>query len=224
MLVKDIIKIRYSNDGYLPDYPYHMISDKEVVTAFADNSGAGFFKDNYPCLVEEAEFMKAYNQLFLSIMYYICSNFCIENSDVSVPDWVYSYMLGSTISINSDDLDIHDLSVSLGTDNMADTFTSACSEACLKVSQQWLGKYDTVIDVPDIYVGKLENLLNISIICTLGGQSIYYTEGDDPQPIEVNTLYDLLTKVNNNKIYMEPPSMFGEAHVLKALRLQQTAI
>jgi hypothetical protein len=107
---------------------------------------------------------------------------------------------------------------------MADEFTSACSEACLKVSQQWLGKYDTVIDVPDIYVGKLENLLNISIICTLGGQSIYYTEGDDPQPIEVNTLYDLLTKVNNNKVYMEPPSMFGEAHVLKALRLQQTTI
>ena len=224
MLVKDIIKIRYSNDGYLPDYPYHMISDREVVSAFADNNGAGFFADSYPCLVQEADFLKAYNQLFLSIMFYIVSEFCLENTDITMPDWVYSYMLGSTISVNSDALDIHDLSVSLGTSNMSDEFTLACSEACLKVSEQWLGKYDSVIDVPESIVGKLENLLNISIICTLGGESIYYTSGEEPQPIEVNTLYDLLTKVNNNKIYIEPPSMFGEAHVLKALRLQQTAI
>jgi hypothetical protein len=224
MLVKDIIKIRYSNDGYLPAYPYHMISDKEVISAFADSNGAGFFRDNYPCLVEEAEFIKSYNQLFLSIMYYMCMKYNIPNTDVSIPDWVYSYMLGSTISINSDSLDIHDLSVSLGTSNMSDEFNAACSKACLEVSKQWLGKYDSTIDVPEIYVGKLENFLNIRIISTLGGESIYYTSGEDPQPIEVNTSYDLFTKVNTNKIYIEPPSMFGEAHVLKALRLQQTAI
>lgn len=224
MLVKDIIKIRYSNDGYLPDYPYHMIADKEVVKAFADNNGAGFFQDSYPCLVEEAEFLASYNQLFLSIMFYIVSEFSLENTDITMPDWVYSYMLGSTISINSDSLDIHDLSVSLGTPNMADEFTAACSEACLNVSKQWLGKYDSTIDVPDIYVGKLETLLNISIVSTIDGESIYHTSGEEPQPIEVNTLYDLLTKINNNKVFIEPPSMFGEAHVLKALRLQQTAI
>jgi len=34
MFVHDIIKIRYSTQGYLPDYPYHLISDDEMCDAF----------------------------------------------------------------------------------------------------------------------------------------------------------------------------------------------
>ncbi len=34
MLTHDIIKIQYSREGYLPDYPYHMISDREMFNAF----------------------------------------------------------------------------------------------------------------------------------------------------------------------------------------------
>ena len=59
-LIHDIIKIKYSNLGYLPGYPYHMISDKEMFDAFIDlsveeysdedeiPSGEYFFEDNYP--------------------------------------------------------------------------------------------------------------------------------------------------------------------------------
>lgn len=34
MFIHDIIKIEYIRQGYLPDYPYHLISDKEMFDAF----------------------------------------------------------------------------------------------------------------------------------------------------------------------------------------------
>ena len=47
-LVHDYIKIKYTREGYLPDYPYHMISDDEMIEAFMkSDSDEGFFFDNY---------------------------------------------------------------------------------------------------------------------------------------------------------------------------------
>ena len=63
-LIHDIIKIKYTRLGYLPNYPYHLISDEEMFNAFInfngeDDSSSGsssgssssverFFNDNYP--------------------------------------------------------------------------------------------------------------------------------------------------------------------------------
>ena len=41
MLVHDVIKIRLVEDGYLPNYPYHMMSDREMIAAFMGTDGAG---------------------------------------------------------------------------------------------------------------------------------------------------------------------------------------
>ena len=50
-LTKDSIKIKYTREGYLPNYPYHMISDEEMFKAFLDvENQSGFFYDNYPIL------------------------------------------------------------------------------------------------------------------------------------------------------------------------------
>lgn len=241
MLVKDTIKIRYVNDGYLPNYPYHMIADKEMINGFMATDGAGFFRDYYPCMINEAEFLKSYNQLKLSIMYYVVSNVYFDvltnivatNSykgdyELATPDWVYSYLLGSVISVGSDKLDIHDLEASLGVSNFSDKFTNACSEACLRISKQWLGTnlddfpYGNTIDVPEIFVGKMSEWLAISVDSTINGEPIYFDENQ--HPIEVSTLWDLCEHVNGRQVYDRPPTMFGEPHVLKALRLQQIAM
>lgn len=36
-LVHDLIKIKYVREGYLPNYPYHLISDSEMCDAFINN-------------------------------------------------------------------------------------------------------------------------------------------------------------------------------------------
>lgn len=73
--IHDIIKIKYSNLGYLPGYPYHMISDKEMFDAFIDlstneyedeskiPSGVYFFEDMYSDpFAEEDVFYKKINK------------------------------------------------------------------------------------------------------------------------------------------------------------------
>ena len=215
MLIHDILKIRYTNAGYLINYPYHMVSDAEMFKAFMDNNGAGFLADNYPCLSTNPDVIKAYNQLVLSILYHI-DLFMVLDVNV-IPDWIYSFMLGSVISVNSDKLDIHDLSVQLGTSNLADEFTAACSDACYAESQNWLGgaTYDLTIPIISGYESIINAMLN-AIPVTNNPEGLYTHE--------INTFYDLAHLENNDKIFLRPATMFGEPHVLKSLRLKQNAL
>ena len=206
MLVHDILKIRYSDDGYLINYPPHLISEEEMFDAFMNASGEGYFTDNYPYMLE-AEQADNYNQLVLSIMSYI---FLYELFDETIPDWVYSYMLGETISINNDKLDIHDLSVALHTPNVEDAFTDACSAACFSVSTAWIGNSQTNI----IDLTKYDSdILNSKFIPKLQSIELLYPVDNE------RVLYDVYVK-NERKIYARPATMFGEPHVLKSLRLK----
>lgn len=216
MYIHDIIKIRYSDDGYLIDYPYHMISDKEMLSAFYDNEGAGFFADNFPCLSQSIDFIRSYNLLVLTILTYIL---LYKNGERdTIPDWVYSYMLGSTISVNSDKLDIHDLSVQLNTVTDGDTFTQACSEACLAESKNVCNGF--------IYSNMNINSFSAATIADMKNIKLAYNTDtvEDLYSDTVITLYDLCRNVTISTVFDRPPTMFGEPHVLKSLRLQQITI
>lgn len=214
MLTHDIAKMRYTDDGYLMNYPYHMISDTELFSAFMDNSGAGFFSDSYPMLSETEHYVNAYHLLVLAIQYYIIAY--EYDSTNTIPDWVYTYILGSSISIYSDSLDIHDLSLDLHTQNDGDEFTEACSAACLQESEDWLG-----------------NTINSTVIAATNMPAAFktYLESRLQQiSIDGTTLYDIYhadieengTLVHTaDTIIARPATMFGEPHVLKSLRMKQ---
>lgn len=170
MLIHDIIKIKYITDGYLSDYPYHMISDQEMCNAFIFNK-PNYFDANYPCL--NTDLSKKYDDLKSAVIYHI--NAYLFDSDNCIPDWVYSYMLGTVISIHSSVLDIHDLLVPLGVDNINDEFTSQSQQACYNESVKWLAKVHT-------------------------NRKVLY---------------------NGNYINDRPPTIFGEPHIIKSLRIRE---
>lgn len=176
MFIHDIIKIKYVSEGYLPNYPYHMIDDEEMCSAFMLNH-SGFFYDNYGCLKDTL--LDAHDLLVSAIQYHINQFLNTRNSTniYSIPDWVYGYMLGTVIGKNSDSLDIHDLISTLDVDNPIDEFGSPASIACYNVSQDWLRKQPT-----------------------FNANSRYIT-------------------VHGNRIDLRPPTMFGEPHVIKSLRV-----
>lgn len=156
--------------GYLPNYPYHMISDEEMCDAFIKVDGdniVGFFVDTYPCPHTSLQY--EYNKLVDGILGHINKLKTSYESDYSLPDWVYSYMLGIVIGSNSSIADIHDLLVLLGVDNLNDEFTPDAAYACYQVSSRWLSRIS-----------------------------------------------------NDNE--SRPATMFGEPHVIKALRISQTDI
>ena len=145
MLVHDIIKIQYNRAGYLSNWPPHLISDVEMVNAFMpedysveNTAGVSYFQDNYPLIT--AELTDVYTQLVTGIQYHLTKLRNAYPDPYILPDWVYSYMLGAVISVNSDKLDIHDLLVLLGVDNIDDIFTAGAALGCYDISKIWLQK------------------------------------------------------------------------------------
>lgn len=138
LLVHDVVKIKYSDEGYLPYYPYHMISDEEMIDAFIFND-SNFFDDFYFCdcedLQEEHEALKQFIQN-------ACKKY--KSGEVNViPDWIYTYMLGAAVHSHSDQKDVHDLLVLLGMDNLYDEFSDEIYKSIYDVSKASLGAAKT---------------------------------------------------------------------------------
>lgn len=204
--VHDVIKIKYAREGYLPDLPYHLISDEEMCDAFInlpdnirnsisddsfgitvsktankmnstrwynaflkDTSQILYFRDNYPLIDDSIS--TYYKDLVNRIFYEIQEFKKNPDNEKTLPDWIYSYMLGICIGPNSTQIDIHDMIYSMGTDNTYDEYNLQCAAECLRISIDWLKR----IIVPE---GEVKR----------------------------------------------PPTMFGEPHVLKSIRLEQEAL
>lgn len=173
-MIHDIIKIKYVSEGYLPDWPYHLISDEEMFKAFicSDRSTYDFFHDFYPLQSDSylMEYEALKNGMQKEINNYLSAK--LQLKDYTIPDWVYNYMLGKAIGPNSPIVDRHDMLVSLGLDNIDDTFNSVI--------------YRAIYDISTKCISKL--------------------------------------RYNQHLSEVRPPTIFGEAHVLKYLRLHKSNI
>ena len=212
MFAHDLAKIKLVESGYLPNYPYHLISDKELFDAFMDcTNETGYFFDNYPMLRPDLYFV--YQQLVLTIQYYLLSAVLLESTGkpVEIPDWVYSYMLGYAISVNSDKKDIHDLLVAMHLDNIDDDFNQWGEVGCKDVSDRWIMQMNLNKTI------KIPEAISDEMIAMLSERSI--------QGI---SLYDVYLRNraegSDGGVQTRPTTLFGEAHVIKALRLAEAAM
>ena len=189
-LVNDTVKIKLVKYGYLKNYPPHLLSDEEMIEGFYKYFEDFYYKpmkreyenpahvDPYPIISTYADNQDDVMIEYLDILYDYIKSSCtsalelahVQGEDVTVDDWIYSYMLGSVVGPKSDSKDIHDLLVLMNVDNTDDIFTRIASETCYKISKKWIAK---------TYLGSI------------------------------------------NK---RPPSVFGELHVIKSLRLDQVSI
>ena len=134
--VHEIIKITYVREGYLPNYPYHLISDEEMINAFIYND-INYFDSNYPCLYESLQ--DKYTELKNFILNIVAEYIKAPRTYI-IPDWVYSYMLGAVIGPYSDLLDRHDLLVLMDMDNIADVYTEQAQAHTYAISTAWIQK------------------------------------------------------------------------------------
>lgn len=137
-LTHDYLKNRYVYYGYFDNYPYHMISDAEMCDAFLSEDSECYFYDNYPILAEEltAEYQALVDALYAEIDKLKAA----EGEEYRMPDWVYTYMIGSVISVNSDWRDRHDLLTYLGIADLESEFTAEAQRRCYDISADWVRK------------------------------------------------------------------------------------
>lgn len=211
MLINDLVKIRLVDMGYLPNYPYHLISDNEMCKAFMDcttglqddpeSVGTGMFFDYYPLL--DSSQAEIYSQLVLTIQYYLLVQKYTTDRSFVIPDWIFSYMINAVISVNSSKLDIHDLILPLGVDNIDDDFNAECAMACYRVSSLWVTQSQSskLISIPEELADDILSDMSLMYVCGRSLSSIYAD--------------------NENKINTRPPTLYGDPDVVRYIRLQQ---
>lgn len=170
MLSYDVIKLNFVAEGYLPNYPYHLISDAEMCDAFiSPDNGSGFFSDYYPC--PSPDLSAEYQALKAAIEYHLVQ---AKEHKIELPDWVQSYMLKAVIGPKSSTHDADTLSELTHIPVQNSMFNTNLSLACLAASKRWVAKL------------QIENRK-----VDVGG-----------------TIIDT-----------RPPTIFGEPHVIKILRI-----
>lgn len=146
-ILHDVLKIKYSDEGYLPYYPYHLISEEEMIDAFIFNE-SNFFSDWYPCMYESVR--AEYDEL-KSFIQTVCESYKNDPETSTIPDWVYSYMLGEVVGPQSEQKDVHDLLVLLNLDNLYDEFTPHIMSSIVTVSKKALGTSRTRSNTENTY-------------------------------------------------------------------------
>jgi len=108
-MLMDTIKIKYVELGYLPNWPYHMISDDEVLRAFIIND-VNFYQDNYFCSFDlyDIEIWKMHPLQELTKLIWIAVKHVLQRR-IELPNWIYPYMLGEVVGPKSSTKDIDDL-------------------------------------------------------------------------------------------------------------------
>lgn len=160
----DIIKIKYINEGYLLNYPYRMISDKEMFEAFM-REDEGYFESCYPCVNEDLQ--EQYDELkqFIFDVIKLYQDYTADVSErvknafpeegFEIPDWIYSYMLGTTVSVQSPEQSIQDLYDLLNLEDEYPEFNAELSNECYKISEAWIRKLPAkYIDRPATMFGE----------------------------------------------------------------------
>ena len=178
--IHDIIKIKYSKLGYLPGYPYHLISDEEMFKAFIcltdsdeDKKADHFFEDYYPNpfegknnlyyrkldakgdVISEVSLSDEYDKLKSNIIKVVNLYLQYAGTELAenytIPNWIYTYMLGEVVYANSTYLDIYDTLALLGENNTNNKFTNKACALCYATSIKYISKQTSGTRPPTVF-------------------------------------------------------------------------
>lgn len=225
MLASNVVKIKYSDAGYLPNYPPHLISDEEMCQAFLTNE-ISYFYDTY--MLVEPGLIREYNKLLNAFRFHIARYLSkIEAWQQDLPSWVWSYMLGEVVHQESVQQDKHYLLTGLGCDNIDDDITPESQILCYKRSYDWVAKLSKNLKILNVKSEIDKIFKNLPDELFYKYVEIIFSELKrwGVKNTETWTIEDYrkpgLMDTSKYDINIRPPAMFGEPHVIKLIRLSE---
>lgn len=215
MFSYDIIKILLSDEGYLPDYPPHLIGDDEMCKAFLAPKGEDaefqYFVDNYYLadgLGNDNKMTDAYKTLQTAIRYHLCrASTSVEEFNIPIPNWVQAYMFGAVVSHNSSQQDKHWMLTQMNEDNIDDVITPQIQSDILDASYNIIRQYDN--SVRKVTLSQ----------CMSGVKDEHRNECE-----EELSYWGVLDNLRSDSgLDSRPPFMFGELSFIKYLRVRASA-
>ena len=203
MFIHDIIKIKYNREGYLPDFPYHLISDEEMCDAFITlpESLSEYITSDYfgPTVAETkttVDWYQAYLDDTSDIMYFK-ANYPLIDDVISVQ---YKAL------VNRIFYEIQEFKNNLNNE---------------RILPNWVYSY-----MLGICIGPESDKLDIHDMISAMGVDNFEDEYNLDCAIECYKISQTWLKklvVNDGEV-LRPPTMFGEPHVLKSIRLDQESL
>lgn len=201
--VHDVIKIKLSREGYLPNYPYHLISDEEMCDAVI--------------------------KLPDSIKQYITSDFFgpdVSKTKTTV-DWFGAYLNDiDDIMYFKDNYPLIDDSIKKQYKDLVNRIFYEIQEFKNNLSDDrylpdWIYSY-----MLGVCIGPTSDKLDIhDMISSMGTDNLDDDYDLDSAVACLKISSDWLKKLIVSKDESRrPPTMFGEPHVLKSLRLMQESL
>lgn len=163
--IHDIIKIKYTDLGYLPDYPYHLLSDSEMCDAFlpkaipddvelkdfnefVDDISCYFYDNYYIHLTEDENaedndmlrIFGYYKTLTQNLKYWLDKCKANLNDSYTMPNWVYQYMNGTVLGEDRNVNDMHQFLVDIDDDNLDDEYNESIYQQCYNLSYKCLSR------------------------------------------------------------------------------------
>lgn len=202
MFIHDVIKIKFSRDGYLPNLPYHLISDEEMCDAFIT--------------------------LPESVDSYITEDYfgpTVEDTKTTI-DWFHSYMSDEHPMFFKDNYPLIDDEIRTPYKTLVNRIFYEIQEFKKNVNDDrelpaWIYSY-----MLGICIGPMSDKLDIhDMIFAMGTDNIEddYNIYCAEKCLEISTNWLKKIIVSQDEI-KRPPTMFGEPHVLKAIRLDQESL
>ncbi len=203
MFIHDIIKIKFSRDGYLPNLPYHLMSDEEMCDAFI----------TLPSSVDQ----------------YITDDYfgpTVEDTKTTV-DWFHAYLSDTEDSMFFKD------NYPLIDDEIYDQYKALVNRIFYEIQEfkknlnddrelpAWIYSY-----MLGVCIGPSSDKLDIhDMISAIGTDNIEdeYNVYCAEKCLEISANWLKKIIVSDGEI-KRPPTMFGEPHVLKAIRLDQESL
>ena len=202
MFIHDVIKIKFSRDGYLPNLPYHLISDEEMCNAFIT--------------------------LPESVDSYITEDYfgpTIEDTKTTI-DWFHAYMNDEHPMFFKDNYPLIDDEIQTPYKTLVNRIFYEIQEFKKNVNDDrelpaWIYSY-----MLGICIGPMSDKLDIhDMIFAMGTDNIEddYNIYCAEKCLEISTNWLKKIIVSQDEI-KRPPTMFGEPHVLKSIRLDQESL
>lgn len=203
MFVHDVIKIQYNRSGYLPDRPYHLVSDEEMCDAFIklpDSVQSYITPDYFGPTVDTTKTTIDWFQAYLN-----------DKDDTMFFRDNYPYIDLSLIDyykalVNRIFYEIQEFKNNLSSDRvLPDWVYSYMLGICIGPMSDKLDIHDMISDMG---VDNIDDEYNVSCaiqclrISNLWLKKLVLPEGEVPRP----------------------PAMFGEPHVLKAIRIDKESL
>ena len=220
MLATDVVKIKYVTDGYLPNYPPHLISDEEMCEAFLTGTYR-YFYDNYKIIGDNDELLSGYQALINAFRYHIARFLApYKGWKSDLPDWSYSYMLGEVVTQKSIQQDKHEMLVGINLDNLDDEITEDIQIRCFEISKTW------VKSIP-----KEEKLIKLESAILQYQKSLESKQYKTDEEI-AGIIKDIRKSLKRWKVEVDsfgyvdfrPPSMFGEPYLMKLIRTNRAVV